>query len=151
MREATRRIDAIAPVRARSSIYETAFVGDSSDSSNTTSEAASQAAFLNAAVLVAWSSTPYALLEALHGIEQDLGRSRDPRTYVRNGPRSIDLDILVFGDIAVDDPPRLVIPHPRLAERAFAIAPLLDVMPAAPYAIPAGTTERDVRRISEYL
>lgn len=147
MREATRRIDAIAPVRARSSIYETAFVGDPGDSG----DGASQAAFLNAAVLVDWRSTPHALLEALHEIERELGRSRDPHTYVRNGPRTIDLDILLFGDITVEDPPRLVIPHPRLAERAFAIAPLLDVMPGARYAMPRGTSERDVRRISEYL
>ncbi len=59
-------------------------------------------------------------------MERRLGRERAERW----GPRSIDIDILVFGDEAVDEA-GLHIPHPRLTERAFALAPLVDVLPDA--------------------
>ena len=100
-----------------------------------------QGDFLNAAVLVSWEEGD--LLEALQAIERDLGRERD----VRWGPRTIDLDILWAEDRIISDPPRLVVPHPRLHERAFALAPLLDVVPDAvdpktkqPYVMPADET-----------
>jgi 2-amino-4-hydroxy-6-hydroxymethyldihydropteridine diphosphokinase len=115
MREAVRRIDAITPVLARSRIWETTPIGGPP-----------QADFLNAAVRVAWTFAPIALLDGLMEIEADLGRVRS----VKDGPRTIDLDILWIDGLVVDEP-RLTVPHPRLHERAFAIAPLLDVAPDA--------------------
>jgi 2-amino-4-hydroxy-6-hydroxymethyldihydropteridine diphosphokinase len=82
--------------------------------------------FVNAALLIAWMGEPLALLDLLLGIEQELGRVRN----VKNGPRTIDLDILWIRDQTIDTE-RLVVPHPRLHERAFAIAPLLEVAPDA--------------------
>ena len=74
-------------------------------------------------MLVDWGRPPLALLDALAAIEAELGRVRT----VVNGPRTIDLDILwIEGQVV--DLPRLVIPHPRLHERAFAIVPLLEVV-----------------------
>jgi 2-amino-4-hydroxy-6-hydroxymethyldihydropteridine diphosphokinase len=110
----------IARVVARSSVYETIPVGGPP-----------QGEFLNAAILVSTDRSPIELLDGLQSIERELGRTRD----VRWGPRTIDLDVLWIEDVTVADP-RLVVPHPRLAERAFAIAPLLDVAPHAPYAAP---------------
>jgi 2-amino-4-hydroxy-6-hydroxymethyldihydropteridine diphosphokinase len=73
--------------------------------------------------------SPLALLEALQGIEKDLGRTRGPGD-VRWGPRLIDLDVLWIDGVALEEP-RLVVPHPRLTERAFALVPLLEVAPNA--------------------
>jgi 2-amino-4-hydroxy-6-hydroxymethyldihydropteridine diphosphokinase len=85
-----------------------------------------QPAFLNAAVRVDTTLAPRRLLEAVLGVERELGRERIERW----GPRRIDIDILLFGDVAIDEP-GLHIPHPRLTERAFALVPLIDVMPDA--------------------
>jgi len=115
LRAAVERIDALTPVLARSRIYETAPVGGPS-----------QPDYLNAAVLIDWPGDPHALLDALQTIEHDLGRVRD----VRNGPRTIDLDILWMQDARIESA-RLVVPHPRLHERAFALRPLLDIAPDA--------------------
>lgn len=86
-----------------------------------------------------WSGTPLALLDQLQAVEHDLGRVRT----VRNGPRTIDLDILWISEngnpLHVSEP-RLVVPHPRLLERAFALRPLLDVAPGA-YVLPAGMVQ----------
>jgi 2-amino-4-hydroxy-6-hydroxymethyldihydropteridine diphosphokinase len=120
LREATSRIAALGTVLARSSIYETAPVGGPA-----------QADFLNAALLVEYMESASALLAALQSIEHDLGRVRTERW----GPRTIDLDILWIDGEAIETPD-LVVPHPRLGERAFALAPLLDVAPDAPYARP---------------
>jgi 2-amino-4-hydroxy-6-hydroxymethyldihydropteridine diphosphokinase len=83
--------------------------------------------FLNAAALVDFDGTPHALLDRLLAIEDELGRVR----LERWGPRTIDLDLLWIDGVAVDDPPRLVVPHPRLRERAFALEPLREVAPDA--------------------
>lgn len=88
-----------------------------------------QPAFLNAAVRVDTTLPPRDLLEAVLAIERALGRDRRERW----GPRVIDIDILLYGTEEVGDP-ALVIPHPHLAERAFALAPLLDVLPQARFA-----------------
>ncbi len=85
-----------------------------------------QPAFLNAAVLIATGLPARALLEAILLVEQQLGRHRNERW----GPRSLDIDILLFGDESINEP-GLHIPHPRLHERAFALAPLADVRPDA--------------------
>ncbi|MGH6923152.1 MAG: 2-amino-4-hydroxy-6-hydroxymethyldihydropteridine diphosphokinase [Propylenella sp.] len=85
-----------------------------------------QPPFLNAAVRIDTRLTPQALLDAVLAVEKGLGRERAERW----GPRTIDIDILVYGGETVDEP-GLHIPHPRLTERAFALAPLVDVMPQA--------------------
>jgi 2-amino-4-hydroxy-6-hydroxymethyldihydropteridine diphosphokinase len=82
--------------------------------------------YLNQVVRVAAVGRPRDLLEVLLRIERALGRDR--ANEVRYGPRTIDLDILLYEGAAVDEPD-LVIPHPRLAERAFALVPLAEIAP----------------------
>ena len=120
MREAAARIDRIEGVRigARSRVYETAPVGGPP-----------QPHFLNAAVLVECTLSPPALLEELLRIEVALGRVRG-EDEVRFGPRTIDLDVLWVEGVILDEP-RLTVPHPRLAGRAFALMPMLEVAPGA--------------------
>ena len=120
MREAVARIHALAGVRvlARSRVYETAPVGGPP-----------QPAFLNAAILLETSLAPVALLAALLRTEVELGRVRG-EGEVRFGPRTVDLDVLWIDGLVVDEP-GLVVPHPRMHDRAFALVPLLDVAPAA--------------------
>jgi len=97
-----------------------------------------QAGFVNAAALLETELAPRALLEALAGIEIELGRVR---TY-RWGPRVIDLDILAYDDLAIDEPD-LVVPHPRLGERAFALVPLAEIDPTfAPACAALAASER---------
>ncbi len=112
-----REIDG-ARVIAISSIYESAPWGG-----------VDQPEFLNAAALAEVSLEPLELLDALQLIERDLGRDRSPDAQ-RWGPRTIDLDILLFGNRVIDHP-RLTVPHAHLLERAFALRPLLDVEPDA--------------------
>ena len=80
--------------------------------------------YLNAAGELFSAIAPRALLLELQRIERDLGRSHE----VRWGPRSIDLDILLFGDRVIDAPD-LVVPHPLMAERGFVLEPLADLVP----------------------
>lgn len=83
-----------------------------------------QPAFVNAVVLIDTQLSPHHLLDALLALETQAGRVR----AVRNGPRTLDLDVLhVDGVMLVDA--RLTLPHPRLAERAFVLLPLADVAP----------------------
>jgi 2-amino-4-hydroxy-6-hydroxymethyldihydropteridine diphosphokinase len=107
--------DAAIEVEAVSSLYRTPPWGKTD-----------QPAFLNAAVRIDTRLTPRALLDTILAVERGLGRERSERW----GPRSIDIDILVYGGQAVDEE-GLRIPHPRLHERAFALAPLVDVLPDA--------------------
>ena len=85
-----------------------------------------QPPFLNAAARIDTSLSARGLLATVLSVERQLGRERGERW----GPRTVDIDILLFGDQAIDEP-GLHIPHPRLTERAFALAPLVDVMPNA--------------------
>lgn len=86
---------------------------------------ADQPPFLNAALVAETDLAPAELLAALKQIEHDLGR----RPGRRWGPRPIDLDILLYGDLRLATPD-LTIPHPRIAERAFVLAPLAEVWSA---------------------
>lgn len=81
--------------------------------------------FVNAVCRVDTSSSARVLLEQLQRLEQKAGRRRDG---VRWGPRPLDLDILLYGD-AVLDTDSLVIPHPRMHERAFVLYPLQEIAP----------------------
>ncbi len=83
-----------------------------------------QPAFLNMVIKAETGLGPEALLEHLKQLEVRLGREQS----FRWGPRSIDLDILFYDDLVIDTPP-LIIPHPRLQERAFVLVPLMDVAP----------------------
>lgn len=81
--------------------------------------------FLNAVCCVNTTQPPQLLLQSLLAIESGLGRRREGARW---GPRELDLDLLLFGD-EVMDIPDLVIPHPRLHERAFVLVPLADLAP----------------------
>ena len=85
-----------------------------------------QPQFLNAAVAVETSLRPTELLATLLDIERELGRTREGPRY---GPRTIDLDLLLVDGVTIDEP-GLTLPHPRLHERAFALAPLAEIDPA---------------------
>jgi len=80
--------------------------------------------FLNCVVALQTELAPRALLDAMHSVETELGRERG----VRNGPRAIDLDILFYGEAVVSEP-GLDIPHPKISERLFVLAPLREVRP----------------------
>jgi 2-amino-4-hydroxy-6-hydroxymethyldihydropteridine diphosphokinase len=80
--------------------------------------------FINAVAAVDTTLAPHDLLAELQRIEQAHGRSRP----YRNAPRTLDLDLLLHGDHALDTP-RLTLPHPRLHERAFALRPLAELAP----------------------
>ena len=84
-----------------------------------------QPRFLNGAVALRTSLGPRRLLDALLDVERRIGRSRDG---VRYGPRTIDLDLLLYGDLQAREP-GLTVPHPRLHERAFALVPLRELDP----------------------
>jgi 2-amino-4-hydroxy-6-hydroxymethyldihydropteridine diphosphokinase len=83
-----------------------------------------QAAFLNQVIVAKTYLTPQALLGHLKRLETALGRVPN----FQNGPRLIDIDILFFDDLVLDTP-LLVIPHPRLHERAFVLTPLAEIAP----------------------
>ena len=81
-----------------------------------------QEAFLNLCISIETSLSPYGLLESLQTIELELDRVRK----IHWGPRTIDIDILLFDDIICEDD-KLTIPHPRMRERAFVLIPLYDI------------------------
>ena len=83
-----------------------------------------QPPFVNAAVQLDSALPPHALLDALLAIEQRAGRVRG----ARNGPRTLDLDLLHVDGVQLDDA-RLSLPHPRMAQRAFVLLPLHDIAP----------------------
>lgn len=112
--------DRLTSVEAVSSVYETQPVGG-----------VPQEPFLNAAVRVATRRSPAGLLRLAHRAEQARKRQRGTRW----GPRTLDVDLLLYSEVEVAAR-RLVVPHPRLAERAFALIPAVEVAPAA--ALPDG-------------
>jgi 2-amino-4-hydroxy-6-hydroxymethyldihydropteridine diphosphokinase len=111
------RFESLGRPAARSSLYSTAPVGFSA-----------QPNFLNAVVALETNLTPFELLGAVLLIEKEFGRNRS--FGLVNGPRTLDLDILLFGDLVIGGS-NLVIPHPRLASRAFVLVPLHEIAPQA--------------------
>ena len=87
-----------------------------------------QPPYLNAVVGGRTRMRPFALLEAIQRIEALMGRDR--RGEKRRGPRTLDLDIILYGNLVLSTPV-LTIPHPGIRERAFVIVPLLDIAPEA--------------------
>ena len=85
-----------------------------------------QPRFLNAAASLETELPPCELLARLLAIENRLGRTREGPRF---GPRTIDLDLLLYGDETIDEP-GLTVPHPRLHERLFALEPLMELDPA---------------------
>ena len=113
LREAIKALPPGITVLAESHIYETPPWGYED-----------QPAFLNMVVKAETGLRPESLLKNLKQLEVELGREQN----FRWGPRLIDLDILFYDNMMIDTPP-LVIPHPRLHERAFVLVPLADVTP----------------------
>jgi 2-amino-4-hydroxy-6-hydroxymethyldihydropteridine diphosphokinase len=116
---------------ARSAVYETEPVGGPAD----------QPWFLNQVIAVETSLGARGLFERCQAVEAALGRVRD--TDERWGPRTIDIDVLLFGSEVVDEP-GLSIPHPLLLERAFVLVPLAEIAPDL--AIPGGRTVQEALR-----
>lgn len=125
LRAAVEAIGALPGTRviAASSLHETAPVvpGDSP-------AAAEQPAYLNGAMTIETSVSPRSLLNELQRIERERGRVRSKAD--RWAARTLDLDILLFDDLVVDEP-GLTIPHPRMHERRFVLAPLAEIAPEA--------------------
>jgi 2-amino-4-hydroxy-6-hydroxymethyldihydropteridine diphosphokinase len=111
------RLESLGRLTRRSSLYFTEPVGF-----------AAQPRFVNAVAALETDLAPRELLDGLLAIEREFGRNRE-LGFV-NGPRTLDLDILLFGDLEVSEP-GLEIPHPRLAERAFTLIPLCEIAPEA--------------------
>ncbi len=88
---------------------------------------ADQPKYINTACAITTSLLPRRLLEACRAIEEQLGRNRQKET-IRWGPRLIDIDILLYDDIVMNEP-ELVIPHPRMHEREFVLKPLREIAP----------------------
>jgi 2-amino-4-hydroxy-6-hydroxymethyldihydropteridine diphosphokinase len=118
LREGYRRVSALhepgSPIRM-SSIYETSPV----DCEPGTTP------YLNAVVEINFSGPPVALLDRLLEIEKAMGR---PSRRPRNSPRTIDLDILYAGNLVLNNP-EVIIPHPRMYQRRFVLAPLAEISP----------------------
>jgi 2-amino-4-hydroxy-6-hydroxymethyldihydropteridine diphosphokinase len=113
LRKAVAALDALPRTRLEkvSCAYRSAAVGPGA-----------QPDYLNAVALIATTLEPEQLLDALQQVERAQGRVRD----VRWGPRTLDLDLLLYGDRIVNTP-RLTIPHPRLRQRHFVLYPLREI------------------------
>ena len=118
VRQAVSELDAIEHTRVlvASSLYRSAPVGY-----------ADQPDFINAVAKLQTRLSAHALLDALHVIEDRHGRRRS----VRNAPRTLDLDLLIYGTLVVHEE-GLTLPHPRMHERAFVLLPLAEIAPDTP-------------------
>ena len=124
------RVESEVTVVAVSRVYETDPVGGPE-----------QGAYLNAVVAIDTTLAPPALLDLAYDLENAARRVRAERW----GPRTLDVDVLLYGDATIDKPD-LTVPHPRLWERGFVLAPLRDV---APDRVPSDATWAGVRLTDE--
>jgi 2-amino-4-hydroxy-6-hydroxymethyldihydropteridine diphosphokinase len=118
-------------VEAISSLYETEPV-----------EFTDQAPFLNCALALETEEAPEQLMESVLHIEQEMGRVRQQN----KGPRTIDIDILLFSDTIIDSP-KLTIPHPAMHERRFVLQPLAEIAPEARHPV----LKKTIRELLEAL
>lgn len=118
-----------------SSIYETAAWGKTD-----------QPAFLNQVIQLHTLFAPPVLLEKILSIEHDIGRIRQEKY----GPRTIDIDILLYGEQVIETP-GLIIPHPRLAERRFVLVPLAEIAPQLVHPVYHETIESLLRKCTDPL
>jgi 2-amino-4-hydroxy-6-hydroxymethyldihydropteridine diphosphokinase len=116
LHEALRQLQTLGHITAISSFHDTDPVGYED-----------QPRFLNAAALLETELPPLDLLHALLAIEHAMGRDRS--TAPPKGPRIIDLDLLLYGDIVLQTP-ELTLPHPAMHERRFVLTPLNEIAPA---------------------
>jgi 2-amino-4-hydroxy-6-hydroxymethyldihydropteridine diphosphokinase len=142
LRNAIERLEQLGRVLAVSSLYETEPV-----------EFTEQAWFLNCAAALDTTKSPKELMAALLALEQESGRQRTQK----KGPRTIDIDILLFSETVLDTP-GLTIPHPAMHERRFVLEPLAEIAPEARHPVlkktikellkelPAGQTVRKIEK-----
>ncbi len=126
LRMALRLLAPLCRVEETSSLYETAPLG-----------VEAQPPFYNAVCRVSTGLEPRGLLRHLKNIEFQIGR----RPGVHWGPRPIDMDIILYGDAVVEEPD-LIVPHPRLAERAFVLVPLAKLAPRLRHPVLGGTMQQ---------
>lgn len=131
LRNAIAKLGELGNVLAISSFYDTEPVG-----------LTAQPWFLNCAVKLDTEKMPRQLISAILAFEQEMGRQRKQK----NGPRSIDIDILLFGSSVIETT-GLTVPHPRLHERRFVLEPLAEIAPEARH--PA--LKRTVRELRDAL
>jgi 2-amino-4-hydroxy-6-hydroxymethyldihydropteridine diphosphokinase len=132
---AAERLEGLGRVTARSSLYSTEPVGF-----------AEQPRFVNAVVVLETELEPRALLNQLLAIEKQFGRDRS--ASIPNGPRTLDLDILLTGHLEIDEP-GLELPHPRLTERVFVLVPLHEIAPNLQIAGRGKTVEELLQSLRE--
>jgi 2-amino-4-hydroxy-6-hydroxymethyldihydropteridine diphosphokinase len=145
LRDAIGRLATEGRIVSVSSLYETEPV-----------EYTDQAWFLNCAVALETTETPEQLMATLLRIEQQMGRQR----IRKKGPRTIDIDVLLFGDRVVDSP-EVTSPHPTMSQRRFVLEPLAEIAPEARHpvlkktirellaALPAGQAVRRAARTND--
>jgi 2-amino-4-hydroxy-6-hydroxymethyldihydropteridine diphosphokinase len=103
-----------------------------------------QPTFLNATAVGETSLGARALLETLLAIERDLGRERP----FPGAPRTVDLDLILYGDAIIDEAPSLIVPHPRFRERRFVLEPLAEIAPDWRDPVTGKTVEELLRNLT---